>query len=241
MCRLVRKRNSVLEKMKPQNILLSRYGTLVEMVRADHIAKGAIGKGHDFYHALRVANMCLKISDYDSLIDELAWVAGLIHNVDHLFPANEIGSNLIRYFDATSLCAEYRHIIKLAVERHSGRNHPDDSDVQICLMDADKVVCLEADVIMRAAQFVCHLPTFDPRFVRTDDPSANYRNPKTVIRDLLGVLEWVDLDGWFRLPKALEMAQERAKFIRLFINTFARQLEAANMLSPEFPEELITN
>lgn len=208
------------------------------MVKDDHVKKEAVGKGHDFYHALRVADCARRIAPAKGTAT-LAWIAGVVHNTDHLFGKDSVPTELRRYLSTTTLTQQAKGCIVQAVVNHSNRNSPEDSPVQICLMDADKVVCLEADVIIRAAQFMCHLPIYDPRFVKKDDPDATYRNPKTIIRDLKGVLEWVDQDGWFRTRKALAMAKKRATLIRTFLRTLAQQLDESGMLSPKFPENHI--
>lgn len=217
--------------------MLQKYQTLTKMVRQDHLSAETSKKGHDFYHAYRVAQCAKRIAENER-VAELGWVAGIVHNSDHLFPGN-ISENLKRYFEATSLCAKDWHLIIEAVQNHSERNGQDDNAIQICLMDADKVVCMELDVIIRAAQFVCHLPIYDPRFVFEKDPTADYRNPKTILRDIQGCLEWVEQEGWFRLPKARALAQERYNKLKAFHDDFAAQLAESGVLSPEFPEKFI--
>ncbi len=219
--------------------LLQKYRKLVEMVRQDHMARVTGKKGHDFYHAYRVAQCAKRIAE-DEQTRELGWVAGVVHNADHLFP-DAIRENLERYLEQTNLASEEKQTIVTAVLNHSKRNGPDDSPVQICLMDADKVVCMELDVILRSAQFMSHLPIYDPRFVSEKDPTSTYRNPKTILRDIEGCLEWVEQEGWFRLPKAKALAEERYRKLKDFQDDFAEQLADSGMLSPEFPEELIVN
>lgn len=218
-----------------------RYQRLVEMVRQDHIDKMATGNGHNFYHACDVANLALMIAQ-DIEVGELAWVAGIVHNTDHLFGKKDVPHRLQIYLSETWLPQFDRAIVIEAVMNHNAHKseyQDDDSWVKRALMDADKVGCLGTDVVTRAAQFMKGITDYDPRYVLEKDPSATYRNPKSIFRDIQGCLEWVDEDGWFRFPKALEMARDRAAFLRTFLETMTSQLRESGMLCPEFPEELV--
>ncbi|MDO8482530.1 MAG: hypothetical protein Q7S86_01775 [bacterium] len=223
--------------------LLRKYRTLVEMVRQDHIAKKALGKGHNSYHAHSVANLGLLIAP-DPDTAELTWVSGITHNTDHLFGEEAVPHHMERYLSETNLSPQKRDTIIEAVVNHSAHKskyNDDDSLVKRALMDADKVDCLGANVIIRATQFIRDITDYDPRYVLLRDPSASYRNPKSIVRDIQGCLEWIDEEGWFRFPKALEMARARAVFLRTFLETLTSQLRESSMLCPEFPETLAIN
>lgn len=221
--------------------LLKKYATLVAAVIADHRQYGAIGKGHDFYHAYRVAFMCLRIGDNISAeLVEMAGVGSLIHNTDHLFGENT-PQRLDEYLAMTDLPDTARWTVKEAVVNHctpKRRYSSDDSTVKVLIADADKLVNLELDLVMRSAQFLNRLPLFDPRFVTGKDPEANYKNPKTILHDIKSSLEWVD-DDWFRIPVAKKMAEERAYALRNFVDNWAKQLEEGGVLTPSYPEALI--
>lgn len=213
--------------------LFRKHAALVAAVKQDHVDNGAVGKGHDFLHAVRVANVAYEIAFTETLHRralEWAWICGILHNTDHLFGEKAVRVNLERYLALTELLPGEIAAIMHAVENHSKKNSPEVPPLLQFLMDADKVVCLEADVIVRAGQFMCHLPMFDPRYVNTPDPEATYRNPKTVLRDIEGVLEWVDdPNKWFFTQTARRMAQERGALIRIFVNTLKQQIRDAGL------------
>ncbi len=221
-------------------MLLQKYAVLVAAVIADHRQYGAIGKGHDFYHAYRVAFMCLRIGPEEQMNTECAWVAAIIHNTDHLFGENA-HQRLGEYMALTELTVVSKVCVEEAVLNHAipkRKYSATDSPTKRVLMDADKLVNLELDLVLRSAQFLNHLPLFDPRFITRRDPEANYKNPRTILHDIKSSLEWVD-DDWFRIPKAKEMAEERAYALRNFVEVWSIQLEEGGMLTPAYPEALI--
>lgn len=71
-----------------------------------------------------------------------------------------------------------------AVFSHDGKNDEDDDPVLICLMDADRVVNCRPDGALRSAQFYHEYPVLDP-ILWDKDPTADYRNPKTVLKDMM--------------------------------------------------------
>ena len=125
-------------------------------------------------------------------------------------------------------------IILEAVLRHSERNDPSHHPVTVALIDADRIVNIEADVIMRKGQFLENdvIPT-DPVFF-TKDPGANYRNPKSLLRSLAEDLDWEKEGGFvgLRLPKARKIAKRRFDFLRRYIREVEEQIREC---LPKFP------
>ena len=220
---------------------------MVGQVKLSHERNVQTGsaQGHDFYHVLRVAHCCLEIAE-DDVTAELAWVASIVHNADRLYPhlsEKTLEEYLYHLLETADLNGNEKLLVVTAVLNHSKRNNSEEGAVTICLKDADKVVNLEADVILRAALCRATLPMFDPRYTQGEaDSAATYKNPRSMFRSLEYVLEWVDEEkGWFRLPKARALAENRAEFIRYFLTVWTEQLERSGMLAPNFPENLIAN
>lgn len=223
--------------------LFKKHRTLVAVVTADHDQKNALGDGHNFYHAAEVANLGFQLCTNKGMA-ELVWLGGILHNSDHLFGKSRVLDNLMGYLSLTNLPKKSKALVIEAVVNHNAHKkdyRAKDSPVKKSLMDADKLACLGATVIFRAAQFMKGLPDYDPRFVTEKDPRANYRAPGTLVRDIQGVLEWINEPGWFRYKEAEEIAWQRGQFLQQFLETLKFQLGEAYMLTPDFPAELCTD
>ncbi len=127
-----------------------------------------------------------------------------------------------------------------AVLTHSKPPDINDNSVTIALKDADKLVSIGPNIAVRSGQLYHNLPDFDPRYLKQPDPTSNYRNPKTVLRDIMFSLEWEGTApngiDWIRLPKAKELAKPWFKLLRAYIKGFAKQLKEVGLLPYPFPE-----
>jgi len=222
--------------MEPRE-LLEKYAGLVKTVRSDHRKQGFVGSHHDFLHALMVAHYAVMIAE-DDFIAELAWLAGVCHNTDHIFPnlsefehRRQISDYLVHW---TGLDSESSKKVLTAVMLHSKLNDPNDDQVTMTLKDADRLANLGPNVIIRSGQYYYRLPAFNPFFVAEFDPTSTYRNPKSVLRDIMSSLEWVD---WLRLPKARELAKPYADFLQQFRALIQHQLREVGLDPYPFPED----
>ena len=217
---------------------------VARLVQASHRELKMQG-GHDICHAMRVgetARMIALNQWQDEHVAELAGLAGLCHNADRLeqkrlnigrreVPHEAVEKLISSWLAGIYLGKEREGLILQAVLRHDGRNDIDDSPVQIALMDADRVVNLAPDVIIRAGQFLPDLPAVD--YVNwLSDPEATYKEPRTVLRDISHCLEWVDPASPFcvRTKLGKKMAGRRAAFLRLFFNQLKTNLEEVGLL-----------
>lgn len=220
--------------------LLLRYGPLITAVRADHREQGAIGGGHDFFHALRVAGRVLNFVE-DPIIAELAWVAAICHNTDRIYGDVFKEMALSRYKEIfLDVFPEAKWgFIEDAIHKHSGPNDVDDSPVLIALQDADRIVNLEPDLPMRSGAHYHRLPVANPRFIRECDPEATYRDPKTVLHDVKCSLDWVAEEGpvAIRTPKAREIALPLAEHFRRGVELLAECVADAGLDPYPFPED----
>ncbi|QQG42887.1 MAG: HD domain-containing protein [Candidatus Giovannonibacteria bacterium] len=206
---------------------------------------------HDFFHAFRVSNWAERIAP-DPETARKAGVAGLLHNDDRIMQiklglgfADKVPTDLrvemmISWLDAeptgTFLPKEEKEIIN-AVLKHSNRNGPDDSLVLITLMDADRLVNLEADCIIRNGQYFGNaLQVVDPVYL-LDDPKANFRDPRSILWTMPTRFDWEQEGGFvgLRLPKAREFAKRRFAFWRLFIQETIEQIKESGAVPfPDF-------
>jgi len=216
-----------------------------EAVLYTHKRFGLIG-GHDTHHALRVAEMAYKIAIgewNDEHIAKLAALAGLCHNADRVIqkklkigkqstPDKEV-ENLVIYWlgllEELSL-TDRREIIS-TVLKHECANSEQDSNVLIALRDADRVVNLELDLVIRSGQHYHKLPAVDfEHFI--DDPSATYQEPRSVLRDIAYALEWMDEKSPYCIRTSLgrKFGEERATELRRYTDTLRKQLEETGLL-----------
>lgn len=222
-----------------------RYPALTRAIKYSHDEEGRkFGVQsfwcHDFAHVIYVANMATLIAE-DEDTGRLAAVAALCHNADRIIQIIEgkkardkvedepVITTVNMWLDAEpagTFSNRERELIMDAVLHHDQPNGRNDSDVLITLIDADRLVNLEADVIPRAGQFLGDtLRVVDPvNFTR--DPTANFKNPKTIVRTLEeNVRDWA-VEGGFvgiRLPKARQLMASRVAFMKLFFATIEKQ------------------
>ena len=223
-------------------MLWEKHLPLVLEVREDHRKQGAVGGGHNFLHAIMVAQYCPLIAP-DRRVGELAWIAAICHNTDRIFlnlEAEEIARKVSKYLNSeTDLTKREEALIIEAVVSHDKPNDDNDSPVTIVLKDADRLANLGPNLIIRSGQYYSDLAAFDPRFVLESDPQATYRNPKTVLHDVLCALEWIEEGGKFgiRLKAAREIAEPYARFLRDFRDLMHHQLEETGLIPYMFPED----
>ncbi len=210
------------------------FPELVAAVTADHVACGAVGGGHNFYHALMVAQYAQRIApDSDTAI--LGWIAGLLHNTDRIYSKYDAIPVITRCLRLAPLDIPSGHLYILrAILEHSKRNDPEDPPVTIVLKDADRLDNIGSLHFLRCGQFRPNILAVDPRFITSSDPQATFRNPRSLLQDLKHTLEW---ESWLRLPKAQELGKPMFAEIRQLIANIERRFTTLG-LHP-FPEELI--
>jgi len=194
------------------------YDALVREVWRNHQDAGAVGGGHDFPHALMVAQYAQKVAEgerFPEVIARLGWLAGIVHNTDRLYSSlddQKMRDLIIKTLsDFTGgLSAERISIVADAVLVHSLWELPKNfgghrRKVAVLLRDADKLASINGLLPLRSAQNYHNLPVYDVVW-GLDDPEATYRNPKTVARDIQYSLEWQQ-PGWIVTETARKLAE----------------------------------
>ncbi|MEK7629878.1 MAG: HD domain-containing protein [Patescibacteria group bacterium] len=221
------------------------FPNLAAVVRKTHLDEKITGGGHDFEHAARVAQYAYIVSEGE-VFRNLAGAAGLCHNADRVLQTRlkvgrrDVSADKIRDLVLEWLSSESAFIdsdketIIDAVLKHGGKNDDSDSPILVALMDADRLVNIELDLVIRSGQFQPDLPAVDFVFFLSD-PTADYKNPKSVLRDIFHSLEW-ETDSRFqiRLPRAVEMAKSRFAALRTFIQTIELQLKDSGLMPYPF-------
>lgn len=210
--------------------LWERFNEFIKAVRGDHIQQGAVGRSHDFLHAVMVANYCMLIAEEERTA-LLAWVAALCHNTDRLWPNYTDPEIEVKVRSYLKVChvlqaseSETKVIIQAVLDHHKP-NSKDDNPITVVLKDADRIANMGPNMIIRAGQHYPKLPAYDPRFVEKPDPRATYHNPMTVLHDVLCAREWYQTGPFgIRLHRARQLARKYDDFLYGFKHLMARQL-----------------
>lgn len=234
------------------------YPSLTRAVKEAHDEVGLNNGGHDMDHALRVAQMAVVVAwEHSREYALLAGIAGLCHNADRILERKlklkSSNVSTVSDEDVVALTNQWlllenqfrnyyrftryrKSLVVDAVVNHGSKpNHPDDHLVSVALADADRLINMEPDVIIRSAQHHADIPALDPVYIEAT-PGANYRDPKTVAWDIANCITWAADSGPYilRLPKARELGQERATYLRNFIDILKRQREDLGLVP--YPE-----
>ena len=189
---------------------------------------------HDFDHALQVAQVATMIAA-DPLTSRLAGAAALCHNADRMLEVREGGSVtkpstqdieglVMSWLGTENVFSGFEEdLIIEAVLEHSKPNDERDSPITVTLKDADRVVNLGLDIIVRGAQHHgCQ--TIHPTLL-LDDKRGAHPKRKSMVAVLQDCLEWSSDDPKFgiRLPKAKALADDRANMLKEFISSVIGQ------------------
>lgn len=200
-------------------------------------------EGHDIYHVLRVLHfgrIIYRAEWGDEQGAQLTGLACACHNADRILekrlstkdvPRNEIEKLVYYWLEPTNLNHLEVETILNSVLLHNGKNSEEHTNITKALRDADRVVNLELDVIIRSAQLHSNIPPVDYNCFYKQPP--NYRNPETVIEDLALCLEWVELGNPFSMqtPTGWRLAEENAEDLQWFFEKLKRQLKKSGFLT----------
>lgn len=230
-----------------------QYPELIKSVRDAHIEFGLFGS-HNFDHALRVGQMAyiLAMSDNPTFAEQ-AGVAGLLHNNDRILecklgikfqnissvPDLEIkkftSSFLTKY---TTFSENEKELIIQAVISHGTKpNQPNEHIIVTAVADADRLINMEPDAIIRGSQNHPENPALDPIHIEAS-PDSSYADMKTIIWGINNAAHWMDETGPYiiRLPMARKLGKERSEYLFKFIEIIKRQRRELGLLP--YPKEL---
>lgn len=225
-------RSIEMKKAKKEKPLWDIFPDLTRLVLKDHQRK-KIEPGHDFFHALMVAQYGLIIAPEEK-IGILAWVAGLCHNTDRVF-AQDFVERRVRYYlnvggvDKNLISISEKDLILEAVMHHSELNSSSDNPVTIVLKDADRLSNAGAICVVRSAQFHYDKPSFNPK----PTMGAKFRDEKTVLDSMRITLEW---EKMLRCPKAIELGRKYFQELRQLIRSLEDQIRETGI--NDFPIQL---
>lgn len=221
------------------------FPEVARRVKEEHLMVGLRGH-HDYVHAYRVGELARQIAEHEwgnePQLSSLAGLAGLAHNADRILqkklgigrkkvPPGTVTA-LVDEFTAGFVTPEEFQIVVDAVLMHDGKNCKEDSPVLRALRDADRVVNLDADLIIRAAQHYPELPPVVYGSPLMNQP-GDYRNPGSVLRDITFSLEWLDPQSPFCMTTKLGwlMGKKREGLLLAFMSALDAQLEEEGVFS----------
>ncbi|MEK7166158.1 MAG: HD domain-containing protein [Patescibacteria group bacterium] len=228
--------------------VIELFSDLWKVVYFRHLKSGILSGCHDPFHTARVGQYAFEIAETPD-VARLAGVAGLCHNADRILqhdlkvgrkdvPMEMVRDLVNKWLDCIDLSKDDRDLILDAVLNHSLPNDSNDGPVLMALKDADRLANLELDVIMRSAQFYPDFPVVDP-VNWLSDPTATFREPKSVVKDLANNAEWGNFgDPKFgiRLSKAQLRATEFTNFLLDYIERVRKCWTDAGLLPFVTPE-----
>lgn len=216
-----------------QPSLHQKYSNLLMNVRDDHERLKSRTNGHDFVHALMVAQYAQLIAE-DEETATLGWLAGLIHNTDHLFGKKDARKNIERYLRlAPNLSIRQKISITHAVRIHANLDRKDDSPIAVILKDADKLANLGALLLVRVGQFRHNLPLINLLYPNGNSPNSTYEKPETAIDNI-----WLIISRWepkLRTKEARRIARPYFRFLRLFFRVMKKQLRECDLYPTQRP------
>ena len=210
-------------------------------------AHKGIDGGHDIHHATRVATWAQRIAMNewgDQCVAKLAGLAGLCHNADRLIehqyghgnaPESATRELLTSWLETSDISVDELEIVLSAVLNHGAKNSANDSRVKKALADADKVVNMALDLIIRSGQLYHDLPALDHVWF-VNDPEATYLNPKSSLKDIwYSPAEWVDPSCPFCFCTSLgwRIGEKRAQNLTDYIQTLRAQMEEDGIVFKE--------
>lgn len=208
--------------------LWEEFPKLVERIREDH-KHNNVAEGHDFFHTLLVAQYGVMIAE-ENRLKILAWVAGICHNTDKIFPElsdDEVEKKVWEYLGLTGMLIrlEKRFIVE-AVLCHSEKNKDNDSVITVLLKDADRLAGAGILCAVRAGSHLYNFPAFKPWVINGFEPEETFQNIRSVLSGMRFTLEWREM---LRCTKAIELGKKYFAILEQSIKDLELQLKESQI------------
>lgn len=226
--------------------MVEKYPEFWNHIMADHIEYRMFDRGHDFLHAVIVAQYAILIAP-DENTGRLAWFAGMLHNTDHIMGRSHIDTICLKvsaYLRHIGLTEKEEAIILNAVLNHWHLNDDSDTPVLITLKDADRLGNIGPLFPSRSQQHMREvhgvgIPPIDPRFITRKDDLSSYGRNKTDVDNIQSCLEW---EPMIRLEEAKKISKPMFYLLRKMLEMEKYRLDEtgilanADLLGPYFDE-----
>ena len=188
--------------------------------------------GHDYFHTLRVFNMATRIAEREGACVETVQLAALIHDVDDrkISPTTYQTQANAREFLASNgvACDRIELICQIIREISFGANDSSPTTLEgKCVQDADRLDAIGAIGIARAFAYggnhnrYMHNPDIKPNLNMTKE---EYRCcESTTVNHFYEKL--FKLTALMNTRTAIEIAKEREKYMKDFIDEFMAEWE----------------
>jgi uncharacterized protein len=187
--------------------------------------------GHDITHTLRVRDLCLHIGSIEGGDPDILEASALLHDIgrpaelkdpanDHATSSAQLSPGILNMagFPAQKIPAV---VYAIANHRYSSRIIPDSLEARI-LQDADR---LDISGAVGAAMTFAYSGAHNRRLYHPDDPLASQREPdgnKYALDHILTKL--MLLSGSMHTCTARSMAEERNRFLQIFVDQFIHEI-----------------
>lgn len=196
-----------------------------EAVKHAHANAPLPHRGHGLDHDVTVATYAARIAPNRRFAD-LGWIAGMIHSSDRMIGREDRHKVELFMRELVAFLPEGKFEIREiddvveAALRHMEKNQPDQSPVQVILMDADRLANLMAGVIIRSGQFNATIPALELKHLGSPNPESTYRVPCSVVDDLRGCIEW---KNWFRTEMGKKLSRPLVRRLELYLRTIEQE------------------
>jgi hypothetical protein len=198
--------------MNIKNILAERYKKYHRLIIEVESMLREGNQSHGIDHSLMVAQYAAIIAEQERA-GELAWVAGIIHDVCHRSGSKDLKS--LHLSPLGEFSSEELGMIYRAVRDHSKLNDANDDLVTIILKDADRLANLGLLNIIRGGQHRPEIPSMTLGCFGLH-PDSTFRKPLSCLDALHYNLEWEEM---LRLPRARALGRQWFALYRYLIAT----------------------
>lgn len=172
--------------MKSFEAYRATFAELYTSVKHAHKQSSNQHYGHGFDHDTAVAQMAALIAPSEK-IAKMGWVAGIIHSTDHIVKESECAATLRDFLAKlpAELCTQDEiEEIYLAALEHAEKIPAHRSPTQEVVQDADKLVNMQAALLIRVGQFRPGTPALELTYLDTINPESTYHAPKSVFDNI---------------------------------------------------------
>ncbi len=211
--------------MKTFDEYRAQFATLYGAVKEDHALSAHRHRGHGLDHDVTVAQMAAYLAPSQHLA-EMVWVAGLIHSTDRLLGGASPTEKLREYLTklpGNLFSKEESEEIFLAALEHSEKMPSHRSPTQEILQDADKLVNMQAAMLIRVGQFRHDMPALELQYLDHSNPQSTYHHPINALDNVRMVSE--EYPPLLFTPKGKELGARYATALRSYQESIARDYD----------------
>lgn len=206
------------------------------LLEANAFVQSVLGddsSGHDYWHAIRVSEMAGRIAKAESADIFICQLTGLLHDIadEKLNESEELGKQKVKQFlhnhDVDEPLVDHIMDIISTMSFKGGMNPPVKTLEGQIVQDADRLDAIGAIGIARTFAYsgAKGQLIYDPHILpRKELTKENYRKEKTTAVNHF-YEKLLKLKEMMNTPHAKELAEERHRFMLVFLNQFYNEWE----------------